>query len=190
MGLKVHKLKSLINKARREKLSKIIKEIKQKENIVFLSSPHSLALAVLLYMKDREATRLLVGELCENYKRCMVKALKNIIMKASEEPENIKYTMKKPTSEVLYGYLIDTLSYLRDHIAYMLWFERAVLYLKLRPYPHEIKSYGRKGRTAIYHYLDAIENILSSFNLSISSCNLSDADFFFLNGITRPPPLY
>jgi hypothetical protein len=166
----VHRIKNVVKVVDEsgEDLNKIIKEIEQREDIVFLASPDRLRITIGLYRNISQALKLFNMTGSGSLKDKMVDVLKRFILSYKEFGD--KELKNADLRRITIGEIFKALNHLKDTMYLTLWCSRREL-IKILKSPEtekQAKSYGRHGETDIYTYLKSLEYILSSFNLATS----------------------
>jgi len=146
----------------------IIKEIEQREGIVFLASSDKVRLAIGLYLDNKQVLKLFDINSSGSLRDKMAQILKKFVIGYKEfEGKDIK---DKSLSKITINEVFKTLTYLRDSMYLRMWCFRRGLTRILKAINAEVsaKSYDRHGATEIYSYLGCLEQLLSSFNLASS----------------------
>jgi len=163
MYLKTTKL-SMIHEKISKSATKLIKEVEW-EGIYFLSPPHTVSLALGLYINEPTALSLFNINNSLKLKDKLIQILKKYIVAKEEKIENQDNLRTITPYEIF-----ETLSHLKNYMLFTIWCRRRVLTKILRSSKVEesAKSYGKHGQTDIYKYLQYLEYVLASFNLATS----------------------
>jgi hypothetical protein len=164
MYLKTTKL-SIIHEKISKSATKLIKEV-EKEEIYFLSPPHTVSLALGLYINEPVALSLFNFDNSLKLKDKLIQILKKFILVAKEEKIENQDSLRIITPYEIF----ETLSHLKDFMLFTMWCRRRVLtkILKSSKIEENVKWYGEHGQTDIYKYLQYLEYVLASFNLATS----------------------
>jgi len=155
-------------------LETVIREIETKEGLRFLSHKNKLSLVATLYLgidKKSQRRKSLNNWLYNitTYKDLSLKEkLVNALIDLTLNIHENEHELCKDLSMVTGLDVLKTITYLKIYTG--MWFSRSTFFyiLKGDVAVKYVKRYRKKGATKAYHYLDVLEDVLSSFNLATS----------------------
>jgi hypothetical protein len=161
-----------------ENYEEILREIELREDVVFLSPPDRVSLAIGLYLNVPKVLELFGIERSRDLsdkpsdKMTLRDKMTWILEKfiSSYKQYEGKTIKEERLSYITIGEVFKLLSYLRDISSLHMWCVRRELLriLKASSAEKKAKRYGRHGQTDVYKYLGYLERLLSSFNMVTS----------------------